>query len=71
LAESLRRNAETLLLDVTRAHRALTARLDEAGVDTGPALVIARGGRAPAARRADADFAADVPEFIPPTPRRG
>ena len=35
LSDSLRRNAEMLLRDVGAAHRAMTAKLDEAGVDLG------------------------------------
>lgn len=59
LSESLKRNAEVLLRDVTLAHRALTAALDEAGVDeAAPA----------AADPLPRDFG-DVPEFIPRTPR--
>jgi hypothetical protein len=66
LSESLRHNAETILRDVQRAHRAMTAKLDEAGYDAGelPLSPVAadRGDVAP-------DFG-DVPEFVPRRPRR-
>jgi vacuolar-type H+-ATPase subunit H len=60
LADSLRRNAETILLDVTRAHRALTARLDESDF----------AADVPAAAAAVGSDFGDVPEFIPRAPRR-
>lgn len=59
LSDSLRRNAEILLNDVTAAHRALTARIAEADPDGEPA----GGSSTPV-------FDADVPEFIPRAPRR-
>jgi vacuolar-type H+-ATPase subunit H len=55
LADSLVRNAELLLRDVTIAHRAMMNTLAEAGVDVDPDP---RGGYR------DEDFG-DVPEFIP------
>ena len=60
LSDSLRRNAEILLNDVTAAHRALTARIEQ--VDPSDALPSTRAER-PA-------FEADIPEFIPRAPRR-
>ena len=67
LSESLRRNAETILRDVQSAHRAMTARLDEAGYDLPSENgVPALGDRAD---RGDPDLG-EVPEFIPRTPRR-
>jgi vacuolar-type H+-ATPase subunit H len=64
LADSLVRNAEVLLHDVTVAHRVMSAKLDEAGVDLGEA---APSGEAAARPRAP-EFG-DVPEFIPRAPR--
>ena len=62
LADSLRRNAELLLRDVGAAHRALTDKLEEAGVSLGePSPRRARGASTPAFD--------DVPEFIPRNPR--
>ena len=60
LSDSLRRNAEILLNDVTAAHRALTARIEQ--VDPGDA--------SPPARAERPVFEADIPEFIPRAPRR-
>src|SRR3954471_11362209 len=70
LSESLRRNAETILLDVQRAHRAMTAMLDDAGYHFDddaftPAGADASGGRGRGSGEID-----DVPEFIPRSPRR-
>jgi vacuolar-type H+-ATPase subunit H len=62
LSESLRRNAETILVDVQRAHRAMTARLAESGYDL--------GGSSSAPSRSAAPDVGDVPEFVPRTPRR-
>lgn len=59
LSESLRRNAETILLDVQRAHRAMTAALEDAGYDVPHA---GSRGTDPAS--------GDVPEFIPRNARR-
>ena len=61
LSESLRRNAETLLHDVTLAHRSLTARLDETDPGGNVRTLPPSGTPAP-------DFG-DVPEFIPSTPK--
>jgi hypothetical protein len=66
LSESLRRNAETILLDVRRAHRALTTKLDDADPSSAEAP---RAGSRPLSDTAEPDFG-DVPEFIPATPRR-
>jgi vacuolar-type H+-ATPase subunit H len=63
LSDSLRKNAETLLLDVTRAHRALVARLDDAGIDE------PQGTADPAAATGEIDIGV-VPEFIPTRPTR-
>ena len=60
LSDSLRRNAEILLNDVTAAHRALTAKIE--AVDPSEA-----------SRPASVEkpvFEADIPEFIPRSPRR-
>jgi cell division septum initiation protein DivIVA len=59
LSDSLRKNAEILLNDVTAAHRALTARIGE---------VDPSGDSEPAAKTPV--FDADVPEFIPRAPRK-
>ena len=61
LADSLRRNAETILLDVTAAHRALTARLEDSGLP---------GAAAPTPAPSVVVGDDDVPEFIPSRPRR-
>ena len=61
LSDSLRRNAEILLSDVTAAHRALTARIEE--VDPSDASPSGRSTERPV-------FEADIPEFIPRAPRR-
>ena len=60
LSDSLRRNAEILLNDVTAAHRALTAKIET--VDPSDA--------SPTARAEKPVFEADIPEFIPRAPRR-
>jgi vacuolar-type H+-ATPase subunit H len=58
LSDSLRRNAELLLRDVSAAHRAMTDKLDEAGVELGEPRT-----------RTRAPVINDVPEFIPRSPR--
>jgi cell division septum initiation protein DivIVA len=60
LSDSLRRNAETLLNDVTLAHRSLSSRLDD--LDPGDNVRTLPPAASP-------DFG-DVPEFIPRTPRK-
>lgn len=62
LSDSLRRNAEILLNDVTSAHRALTARIAE--VEPEAASDVRTAGSTPPV------FEADVPEFIPRSPRK-
>jgi cell division septum initiation protein DivIVA len=63
LSDSLRRNAEILLTDVTAAHRALTARIAEVDPD---------GDQPPAAatKPGRGAFEPDVPEFMPRAARR-
>jgi len=66
LAEFLRRNAETILKDVQRAHRAMSTKLDGSGYED---------DRPPAvpdpAPRPRFDDGTEIPEFIPSRPRRG
>ena len=64
LADSLRRNAELLLRDVSAAHRVMAERLEAAGAE----VPEARQSR-PARQTRSVDVG-DVPEFIPPAPRR-
>jgi vacuolar-type H+-ATPase subunit H len=58
LADSLRRNAELLLRDVSAAHHAMTDKLEEAGVELGEPR-----------HRSRSPVFDDVPEFIPRSPR--
>ena len=65
LSDSLRANAERLLLDIRAAHAEMTARLDRVDPDLGG---LRRRPRAAVARPAR-DYEPDVPEFIPRRPR--
>ncbi len=60
LSESLRRNAELILRDVTTAHRSMSERLAASGVEPERPAAGARRSRG----TGDAPFG-DVPEFLP------
>jgi len=67
LSDSLRANAERLLLDIRAAHAEMTARLDRVDPDLGGPLGRTDRGAPPAAKRPSVE--PEIPEFIPRRPR--
>ena len=67
LSDSLRANAERLLLDIRAAHAEMTARLDRVDPDLGGPAGRAGSRRAAGRRRRTAE--PEIPEFIPRRPR--
>jgi hypothetical protein len=65
LSDSLRANAERLLLDIRAAHAEMTARLDRVDPDLGAPVGRLDRSLPPAAPAAEPD----IPEFIPRRPR--